>query len=1155
MTDEVDFEFSIPEEVITQRAQALNEVDEFPFVDPEELFANDPEAMDILNEETEEGFIDRQFREFEESRLKRREQLGDVAQQTIGGLRDATVSTLKLANAVGSEVGGFLTTPLLAAAGFDSNQRQQLIEQKRLDADSIAEVIPEIEESQRTTLNIGRKIIQFAAPFAAVSKFNTALQGGRQLSAGGQAVSSMLAGVEADFIAFDEHEERLSELAKEAGFDSALTDWLADREGDSVFEARAKQALEGAGLGLMFDAVFKGAKYIKQGIEAKKIIPDEITKTTTAKKLIKSTSDDLDNFLRDGRRTKLNVGDLRTTKEEISMETQKALAKEFQFTEEELLAGKLKDTLKGSKIEAKAQAITNAQVKVFEQAEDATKSLIKRIDAGDATARSEFVNDVIPDIIKSHARAQEAISSAARAVGGRSQEDVVIKSNMMLDVLADASDEELDRFMMAMGELDARQLKDFIDNGFNDSASVFTKTSTLKEKVDMWFMNSILSGPQTLITDTVGSGLYLAYEKGINLPLSGAIGGLRGLVGGQVADKSTLREAGAFWNSMYNETMAGVRVMARSRPKSIGGKGIQELKTAVKNIQMDNTSRFGPRRKSEFLSPETIKNISNPMLRSTAKLLDFQGTFASNFMQTKDDIFKAAIFKSNVKSLAVRRATNEGLTGKAFDVRVNELIQSPVENVSANLNGFTNEGKRQMEEFIKANDAQLARDSLGIQREAILDARRTTFTMEASQFSQGINQAVDAIPGGRMIVPFITTIDNMTRIGFQDTTALAGAAFKKGAERDVAIARGTTAVGMMYMSYQWAAAGKLTGSAPENKRDRDALLQRGWREGTLLVGDERIEVKRMLGPMSFMIMGPAALAEVTRRNDSKVDADLQKDVSDYLAISAQVGAKTFMNQSWMYGLSSFFDAVDQDDPEKAKRALNNMASSFVAPNSIAFVAREINPDLQRANTLLETIQAKYGMSVRPKHDMFGDVISRDDYLSIFMPLKTTNIRELPEWKKRLFEEGAFPVSPSRRISIKTPSSTGVDFTISQGIQLSVEQHEELMGLIGEVKINGANVKDTIKDVVEDDVIWNKALVSAHRKPSDSVFTKRQIVNEIYNQYKEAAIEKLVEKHPDLQARALDQAVSDFTTPRISTMTKTISEVGRNIEPAKSILSE
>ena len=36
MTDEVDFEFSIPEEVITQRAQALNEVDEFPFVDPEE---------------------------------------------------------------------------------------------------------------------------------------------------------------------------------------------------------------------------------------------------------------------------------------------------------------------------------------------------------------------------------------------------------------------------------------------------------------------------------------------------------------------------------------------------------------------------------------------------------------------------------------------------------------------------------------------------------------------------------------------------------------------------------------------------------------------------------------------------------------------------------------------------------------------------------------------------------------------------------------------------------------------------------------------------------------------------------------------------------------------------------------------------------------
>lgn len=75
---------------------------------------------------------------------------------------------------------------------------------------------------------------------------------------------TMASGALADFIVFADDEERLSNMLREIpGLDdNMILKFLAQDDEDSAFESRIKNVLEGAGLGLMVDSVFKVLKGI-----------------------------------------------------------------------------------------------------------------------------------------------------------------------------------------------------------------------------------------------------------------------------------------------------------------------------------------------------------------------------------------------------------------------------------------------------------------------------------------------------------------------------------------------------------------------------------------------------------------------------------------------------------------------------------------------------------------------------------------------------------------------------------------------------------------------------------------------------------------------------------------------------------------------------
>jgi len=81
---------------------------------------------------------------------------------------------------------------------------------------------------------------------------------------------SMVQGGMADFAAFEENEQRLSNLIEEQvpELSNPVSRYLAADEDDGFFEGRLKNTIEGAGLGAAGDLLFRSVKFMKNGKKA-----------------------------------------------------------------------------------------------------------------------------------------------------------------------------------------------------------------------------------------------------------------------------------------------------------------------------------------------------------------------------------------------------------------------------------------------------------------------------------------------------------------------------------------------------------------------------------------------------------------------------------------------------------------------------------------------------------------------------------------------------------------------------------------------------------------------------------------------------------------------------------------------------------------------
>lgn len=124
-------------------------------------------------------------------------------------------------------------------------------------------------------------ITQFLIPFGAAQKgiklarvaasAPAAVRGLANLTgAGGQIARAAVSGAAADFLAFDGHEERLSNLIQRVpGLRNPVTDFLEADQDDSELVGRLRNVLEGAALGVFADGIAEGLKAIRAARKAR----------------------------------------------------------------------------------------------------------------------------------------------------------------------------------------------------------------------------------------------------------------------------------------------------------------------------------------------------------------------------------------------------------------------------------------------------------------------------------------------------------------------------------------------------------------------------------------------------------------------------------------------------------------------------------------------------------------------------------------------------------------------------------------------------------------------------------------------------------------------------------------------------------------------
>ena len=148
---------------------------------------------------------------------------------------------------------GALDLELLSSEEFAESANEDLFRQFQAD------------EADTVTGGFIKSTSQFLTGFLPAAKGLKAVGLAGQ-TAKGVAASSLAAGAIADAVVFDPYEDRLSTyLNSVPALEGLVPDYLADNdpENNSAWEGRMKNAIEGAGLGLMADGLLRAFKYYK----------------------------------------------------------------------------------------------------------------------------------------------------------------------------------------------------------------------------------------------------------------------------------------------------------------------------------------------------------------------------------------------------------------------------------------------------------------------------------------------------------------------------------------------------------------------------------------------------------------------------------------------------------------------------------------------------------------------------------------------------------------------------------------------------------------------------------------------------------------------------------------------------------------------------
>jgi len=968
--------------------------------------------------------------------------------------------------------------------------------------------MPIIHDPRTATGGIVRSASQF------LSGFIPGLRTMGKLGVTNKVAAPITAGMLADFATRDGHDAKLADLWNQAGLPkNVLTDYLASDKNDSEVEGRFKNALEGAGFGILAEGVFmaaralrsaRGVKEVKQAEEQYlrgkygEVTDDHIRATglgDTKSAVVEIGGPKVPVKVKPGEVPPLEARALirkRGAKAPTDTDVYVNFARFDEPEQVKFVIGKMAESMKGQIDEATRGKITQDEtVKLAENLGMSVDDLLARrqgqgFNAEEAVAARQLwaaSGEKLLEIAKKAAspeasavdhfafRKMMATHAAIQAevIGARTETaralaawKIPVKGNIerarLIDQVLEATggaqtSAEMAKRLVILADSGAHPsvVGNFAFKGYGAATS-----DAIKE---LW-VNGLLSSPETHVVNAMSNTIVAfqsIYERGIAAALNKAVGG--GIDGVQPGEAT----------AMAFGLIGGIKDSFRL--------AAQYLKTG------ESQFTFG---KIDLLRPDAISSEAFNMSRSSGlgRGLDYLGKVVGTPMHmlgAADEFFKSIGYRMELRAQALRTASQEGFSGADLVKRTAELIDNPTESMR-----------------IAAAD----------------NALYQTFTNEMGRFGSTIMHLrnIDApLNPTILILPFVRTPVNIARYVFERTpfaplvSQWRADIAAGGARADLALARMSSGTAIMLAAMDYADTGLITGEGPKNINEREALLRQGWQPFSVKVGDRWYSYNRV-DPFGMTVGFAASISEAVKKGE--IDEDDVDEWQEVAAMSIAAVSQVAISKTFLEGFSNFV-GVMSDPKRHSESYIKQLFASFLPATSLnAAVKNFVDPIQREAGTPMEAVQARIaGLSdsLPPKRNLWGDEISTASGLGSIYDMLTP-VASKPLVESPVDREIARMGDGPSRIQKKT---------LFDGVQVNFKKYPKAYD--DYVRLAGNELKHPAwqmgaKDYLDAVVGGNHPMSISYKILSDE--GRKAFIQNTISQYRGLAQQQVLAMHPD-----------------------------------------
>lgn len=424
--------------------------------------------------------------------------------------------------------------------------------------------------------------------------------------------------------------------------------------------------------------------------------------------------------------------------------------------------------------------------------------------------------------------------------------------------------------------------------------------------MELWY-NSILSGPITHLRNLIGNTANTAWLVASH---PGAV--LYDVVrAAKTGNPRSIRLSEMNWQAIQQAFHGGL----------VGAqKGLAVMKTG---FTPDDVAML------ELRQPEAFKGGFGAVINTPKRLLSASDAVARNILQQAD-----------LYGRAFNVAKNEGLKGAEFDQRMAELLAQPTPEMMEGAEKF---------------------------------ATRNVFQEEGGNFLSGMSRLRDSIEIAgikpmRFVIPFIETPANVFKLGIRATPI--GFFRKAKTEREAARDFGSALLGSLLLIpiAMLAAAGRISGSGPSDKKKKEALYRTGWQPYSVKIGDKWYSYLNMT-PIS------TSLSWVGNYFDGFQFDGVLPDTAGLFTLSIR-NMKSILDQSYLSGLNGLISAINGTAGQQ-QTYINRLATSLV-PQFWQQSVRFFDPTVFDTTNIGDAFKSALGLhdGLPTKYDAFGTPIKR-----------------------------------------------------------------------------------------------------------------------------------------------------------------------------------